>query len=111
MNSNAARRSLQFNSTHLAILLTIIALAAGWILKTAVTNHTQAYLRAGVSASIPYQWEVINGLEGESLIFTANPPLDRNQHYEVSLLPVIPGGKVTDLVNTHNLSQGQALPF
>jgi hypothetical protein len=111
MNLTEIKRGLKFNSTHLAILLTVIALAAGWLLKTVVTSRTEAYHRAGILASIPYKWAVKNGLEGESLVFAANPPLDMDQRYEVRLLPVVPGGKVTDAVNTRNLSQGQTLPF
>ena len=111
MNTAEIRRGFQINSTFFVILLMVIVLAAGWLLKISVMSRTEIYTRAGVSAAIPDKWLVKNGLEGESLIFIANPPLDMNKHYEVRLLPVIPGGKVTDLVNSRNLAQGQALPY
>ncbi len=111
MNATEVRRGFRVNSTHLVLLVAVLVLAAGWLLKTSVTSRTDLYNRAGVTASIPYNWSVKNGLEGESLVFTAKPLLDLTKRYEVRLLPAIPGGKVTDVVNTRNLSQGQALPF
>jgi len=111
MTTVAHRTGQRINSTLLVIALVIVALLAGWILKTSVTARTEAYQRAGVSAAVPYQWAVKNGLEGESLVFVANPPLDMNRQYQVRLLPVVPGGKVSDLANSRNLELGQALPY
>jgi hypothetical protein len=98
-------------STILTIILAALALGAGWLLKSLVVNQTQHYERVGVSAEIPAKWLVNNGLDGEELIFTANPPLDFNLNYQVRLLPVAAGGKITDLVVARNLSQGQLLPY
>jgi len=112
---NASRLFSRFGgqnlSTLLCILLAALALAAGWILKSAVTSRTFHFERSGVTAEIPSKWLVNNGFAGEELVFTANPPLDYNLSYQVRLLPVVPGGKTTDLVVTRNLSQGQTLAY
>jgi hypothetical protein len=98
-------------STTLAILLALAAMLAGWILKSAVTGQTQAVTRSGISANLPAKWLVNTGFSGEALIFSSSPALDQNLSYQVRLLPLTAGGKITDLVVARNLSQGQSLPF
>jgi hypothetical protein len=98
-------------STSLAILLALAAMLAGWILKSAVTGQTQAVKRSGISAELPVKWLVNGGFTGEALIFSSSPPLDINLSYQVHLLPLAPGGKITDLVVARNSSQAQSLPF
>jgi len=38
------------------ILLTLVALLAGWLLKTGVENRSQAFQSGGISAQIPVGW-------------------------------------------------------
>jgi hypothetical protein len=111
----ASRLSARFGdpdlATVLTILLAVLALGAGWMLKSAVSSQTQRFERGGAAAEFPANWLVNNGIAGEELIFTANPPLDFNFNYQVRLLPVGPAGKITDLVVARNLSLGQSLTY
>jgi len=97
--------------TYLAVLLTILALGAGWWLKSSVNNQFQNFTDKGVNASIPAKWLVRSGLASDELVFSANPPLDINYRFEVELLPVTPGGKITDLVINRNYTSGQNLHY
>jgi hypothetical protein len=98
-------------STYLVFLMSIVALTAGWILKSVVDNQYQPFTDKGVIAAIPSKWSVKSGLASEELVFSTNPPLDLNFHFDVLLLPVIPGGKITDLVISRNYSAGQSMHF
>ncbi len=98
-------------SVLLIILLTVVALTFGWNLRESVLNHLQPYSRLGVSAGVPVNWQVNEGIAGDELVFSVSAPLALNHRYLVHLLPSVPGGKVTDVVVTRNLSQGQNLPF
>ncbi len=91
--------------------MSVLALVFGWVVKEITLNRSQSFDRAGITANLPAKWQVNDGFSGDELIFTANAPLALNHRYLVHLLPAVPGGKVTDVVVTRNLSQGQNLAF
>lgn len=98
-------------SVTLVILLTALALFLGWTLKETILNRVQPFFQSGISANIPASWQVNEGIEGDDLIFSASASLALNHRYLVYLLPAVPDGKVTDVVVTRNLSQGQNLLY
>ena len=52
------------------ILITLVALAAGWLLKSGVENRFQAFTSAGITAQTPAGWLALNPVGNEVLHVT-----------------------------------------
>lgn len=96
-------------STLLVIILTLLALLAGWLLMISVTQRTVQVKQSGVTAAIPAGWMIKYGLEGEEMIFWAADRLDLRHRYMVALMPAVPRGTLTDVVVNRNLNRSQEL--
>lgn len=96
-------------SVLLVVVITLAALLIGWLIKEDVLNQTTIISRNGITAQIPKGWLTQYGIEGESKIFSSSDPFDANHVYTVTILPVIPGGQLTDSVVVRNLQRAQEL--
>ncbi len=72
-------------SAVLTALLLLLALLAGWWVKTAVQNATRTLDQAGFAAEIPAGWLVQQG--AGDFVFLARNPLALDELYRVSLVP------------------------
>ncbi len=73
-------------SAILTVFLVFVALALGWVVKTAVQNATRPIDMAGYSAAVPARWLVQEG--AGDLIFIARNPQALDQLYRLSQLPL-----------------------
>ena len=103
MNQNS------FLSTFLVIAVVVVGLICGALLMNSVTNRTTAISQSGVTAQVPAGMNVNAGLQGEELVFWTSDQLDPNLRYEVTILPAVPGGSLTDVVVTRNFDRSQSI--
>jgi hypothetical protein len=71
------------NSFLLVLVITFIAMALGWGVKTAVQDQTRSFSSQGVTAELPAGWLVQEGTG--DLIFVARNPQAMDQRYRVQL--------------------------
>ncbi|MEX1093465.1 MAG: hypothetical protein WEF28_09950 [Acidimicrobiia bacterium] len=92
-------------SVWLVVAVTLLALLAGWGVRTSVENRTRAVEQAGVSAAVPADWIVQEGF-GELRLVTWNSELPE-ERYSVSVLAGV--GALSDAAAKRSTERAQLL--
>ena len=92
------------------ILVTVLALALGWALKTAVEARSVPFEAAGISARVPDGWLRSTGGEGGELVRVTDPAsVGFGTTYVLSTQPIAEGATEAQVVSLLTLNRGQSL--
>jgi len=113
MTTNAtAKRTIDWGKRlpDLAVvLLILVALGAGWLLKTGVENRSQAFSGGGVSAQVPAGWLRLNPSGSEVLHAIDRSASGFSTTYLIEALPVAADAQPGQVASLVTLARGKAL--
>jgi hypothetical protein len=91
------------------VLVTLLALALGWALKSAVEARAVPFEAAGITAQVPAGWVRTTGGETELLHVTDPASAGFGTTYVIAAQPVAAGTTEAQVASLVTLARGQAL--
>jgi hypothetical protein len=92
-------------STLLVILVTLVALASGWLVKTQTENRTRTITQAGIALDVPPSWLVLPS--AENALFAATDLRRPAQRGSVTTQPHVKGASLADVATMRIINQGR----
>lgn len=85
--------------------IALVALLAGWIVKTGEEGKVQAVAFRNVTAMVPGGWKVMPGLTSSEMVFTARNVFSPSNAYIVSLVPASAEMMNKDIALSNNINR------
>jgi hypothetical protein len=91
------------------IIITVIAVLAGWFIKNSVLNRSIAFSGSGITAQTPEGW-LTTKVEGTEILHVTNPlAAGFGTTYTIENIPVATDATVDQVVSTLTLQRGQSM--
>jgi hypothetical protein len=91
------------------LILTVLALLAGWLLMSGVENRSVTFSAAGISAQPPLGW-LTSTAKGDEILHVTNPGASGfGTTYTIRNIPVTSDATFGQVISTLTLEHGQAL--
>jgi hypothetical protein len=113
MNTNSNKTRPVSSSERFAgwavVLLTLVALAAGWLLKSSVENRSRSFMSGSTSAQAPAGWLVLNPEGNEVLHITDRTSAGFGTTYLIQVEAVPADTQASQVASLITLERGNAL--
>jgi hypothetical protein len=101
--------ALQRLSDWAVILVTLIAILAGWLIKNGVQNRSVSFTSSGVTAQVPAGW-LITKTQGNDILHVTDPlSTGFGTTYTIETIPVATDATVDQVVSNLTLQRGQSM--
>jgi hypothetical protein len=92
-----------------AIIVTIVAVLAGWLIKNSVQNRSIPFANSGISARIPEGW-LATKTQGNEILHVTDPLSSGfGTTYTIENIPVATDATVDQVVSMLTLQRGQSM--
>jgi hypothetical protein len=91
------------------IVITLMAVLAGWLIKNSVQNRSDAFTGSGISAQTPQGW-LTSKVQGNEILHVTDPlSTGFGTTYTLQNIPIASNATVEQVVSMLTLQRGQAL--
>ncbi len=101
--------TLQRLADWAVILVTLIAVLAGWLIKNSVQNRSVPFTGSGITAQIPAGW-LTTKVQGNEILHVSDPrSAGFGTTYTIENIPVATDATVDQVVSNLTLQRGQSM--